>query len=217
VADMPGLIEGAHSGAGLGDQFLRHIRRTRLLVHVVDAAGVDGRDPLEDFATINGELAAYDPQVGALPQLVVLNKLDLTEAQENLPRLRAELESPERRCFAVSGVTGEGLPELLWATATRLRELAPPAMTEEAAPYAELPPPPEEPLSVTRAGAGTWQVSGTEVERLALQSDLATRDGVHYLHERLRRAGVLQALRRAGVQDGDTIRVGELELTYVPD
>jgi GTP-binding protein len=217
VADMPGLIEGAHLGTGLGDQFLRHIRRTRLLLHVIDAAGVEGRDPLADFATIQAELEAYDPEVGALPQIVVPNKLDLPMAQENLPRLREFCAARGLPCYPISGVTGEGLPELLRATARRLQELetvVPPAAVEM---HLELPPPPERPLEIARLREGEWEVRGTEVERIVAQSDLTTRDGMAHYQEVLKRTGLFKALAETGVPPGATVHIAGQDLEYWPD
>jgi len=121
VADLPGLIEGAHTGAGLGHKFLRHIERTRLLIHVLDTAGTGGRDPVEDFTAINRELALYSPELASRPQVVAANKMDLPEARANLDRLRAAL--PDCEIFPVSAVTGEGLDLLIARVAVLLQEL----------------------------------------------------------------------------------------------
>lgn len=216
VADLPGLIEGAHAGAGLGDQFLRHVRRTRLLLHVVDAAGTEGRDPLEDWATINAELAAYDPAVAALPQLAVLNKLDLPDAQANLPRLREALE--ERvPVFPISAVTGEGLPALLRTAAQRLQELALEAPEVEAPLHLQLPPFPEVPLQIVRLAPDRYEARGTEIERIMQQADFSSRDGSAHYHRLLRKAGLFAALKSAGVPEGATVVVAGREMEYVPD
>lgn len=217
VADLPGLIAGAHAGAGLGDQFLRHVRRTRLLLHVVDAAGTEGRDPQQDWATINAELAAYDPAVAALPQLAVLNKLDLPDAQAHLPRLQAALEAAGVPVFPISAVTGEGLPPLLHATAQRLQELAVQEPEAEVPLHLELPPPPEVPLQIVRLSPERYQARGTEIERIMQQSDFSTRDGSAHYHRLLRKAGLFAALASAGVPEGATVIVAGREMEYVPD
>ena len=217
VADMPGLIEGAHTGAGLGDQFLRHIRRTRLLLHVVDAAGTEGRDPLEDWATISGELTAYDPVVQALPQLAVLNKLDLPDAQANLPRLREALEGEGVPVFPISAATGEGIVPLLRETARRLRELEPVEPETEAPLHLELPPPPEVPLQIVRRAPDRYEARGTEIERIMRQSDFSSRDGSAHYHRLLRKAGLFDALCAAGAPEGATVVVAGREMDYVPD
>ncbi len=239
VADMPGLIEGAHTGAGLGDQFLRHIRRTRVLLHLLDAAGTEGRDPLEDWATISAELAAYDPVVAALPQVAVLNKLDLPDAQANLPRLRAALAASPWRglssprsgerdsklapraegapVFAISAATGEGIVPLLRETAQRLRELEPAEPETEAPLHLELPPPPEVPLQIIRRSPDRYEVRGTEIERIMAQADFSSGDGSAHYHRLLRKAGLFDALRAAGAPEGATVVVAGHEMDYVPD
>ncbi|NLO73161.1 MAG: GTPase ObgE [candidate division WS1 bacterium] len=217
VADLPGLIEGAHQGAGLGDQFLRHIRRTRLLIHVLDAAGVEGRDPREDFATLNAELAAYDPVVGALPQVVALNKLDLPVARENLPALQEYFSEQRRQVFALSGATGEGVQELMAETARQLQALEDAQPQPEVEMYAELPPGTPEPLEIVRLGEMEFEARGTEVEKIARQSDLSSRDGSAHYQELLKRAGLFRALGQAGVPPGATVKIAGQELEYWPD
>ncbi len=126
IADIPGLIEGAHAGVGLGHDFLRHVERTRVLVHVLDAAGVEGRDPLSDFEQINEELRLYQPELAERPQVVALNKQDLPEARTNLARLKRKLPVDKQMIFAISAATGEGVPPLLQRVAALLRELPDP-------------------------------------------------------------------------------------------
>ncbi len=218
VADMPGLIAGAHTGAGLGDQFLRHIRRTRVLLHLLDTAGTEGRDPLEDWATIQAELAAYDPAVGALPQLAVPNKLDLPAAQENLPQVRAALEAEGVPVFPISAVTGEGLPALLRETARRLQEIEAEQPEIEAPLHLELAAPPERPLQVVKLAPDRYEARGSEVERIMRMADFSSRDGSAHYHRRLRKAGLFDALRAAGAPEGATIVIaGGQEMTYFPD
>jgi len=118
AADIPGLLEGAHQGTGLGDKFLKHIERTKVLIHVIDAAGVDGRDPLEDYKTINNELAAFSKELASKPQIIALNKIDLPEARENAKKLRMKISDP---VFPISGVTGEGINELVVEAAKMLK------------------------------------------------------------------------------------------------
>ena len=217
VADMPGLIEGAHSGAGLGHEFLRHIRRTRLLLHLLDAAGIEGRDPLEDWATINAELAAYDPLVQGLPQVAVLNKMDLPDAQAALPRLREALEAEGVAVFPISAATGEGLPALLRETARRVQEMEQAEPETEAPMHLELPAAPERALEIVRLAPDRYEARGTEVERIMLLSDFGSRDGSAHYHRLLRKAGLFDMLRQAGVPEGATIVIGGHEMDYIPD
>jgi GTP-binding protein len=217
VADLPGLIEGAHRGVGLGDQFLRHVRRTRVLLHVIDAAGVDGREPGDDYAKIREELEAYDAQVAALPEIVVLNKMDLPTAQENLAALEAYFQERAIEYFPLAAVTGQGLEQMLWAVASRLEA---PELEEEIPPtamYAEIPLAPTIPLQIRREAADRYRATGTEVERLAQQAKFDHFDSSHHYHQLLRAAGLFSALDAAGAQSGDTVLLGDHEFEYEPD
>jgi GTP-binding protein len=130
VADIPGLIEGAHGGAGLGDRFLRHVERTRLLLHLVDVSSLSGRDPVSDYEVINRELAAYDPQLAERPQFVVATKLDALDEPERLERLRERARTDGRDFFEISSVTNRGVKELVRAAAAKLDEIGRPAVIE---------------------------------------------------------------------------------------
>ncbi|MEW6770221.1 MAG: GTPase ObgE [Bacillota bacterium] len=210
LADLPGLIEGAHAGAGLGHKFLRHIERTRLLIHVVDAAGTAGRDPVADFAVINRELALYSPELAARPQVVAANKMDLPESRPKLERLRVAL--PGYEVFPVSAATGEGLDRLMARVAELLRELPAPRLVEA----------PEKaaaggaPLRV-RQEAGVFVVEDEKIERKVAMTDLDNPEAVRRLKQYFRRAGVEDALRTAGVKPGDTVRIGREEFVYQPE
>ncbi len=125
VADIPGIIEGAHQGAGLGLQFLRHVQRTSVLLHVLDLSALNPRDPLEDYRVLNRELALFDPELARKPQLVALNKIDAPEAREKLPRVEAYFKKSRKTAYPISGLTGEGLPELLGALTRRLAKASP--------------------------------------------------------------------------------------------
>ena len=216
IADMPGLIEGAHEGAGLGDRFLRHIRRTRLLLHMVDVAAVDQRDPLRDYQAFNAELAAYDRELAARPQLVALNKIDLPDGQQNLPRCLAHFRSSQVPAYSISAATGQGLRELVGALAVRLEELGARQTDERESQTFEVPRPEEQPLRIFRAGAGAFLVRGTNVERLARRTDLANEDALVRMHLELQNMGVIQALSRAGAKAGDAVFIGDVQLEYQP-
>ncbi len=217
VADMPGLIEGAHEGKGLGHQFLRHIRRTRLLVHMLDAAAVEGRQPLDDYHQLNQELEAYDSRLTALPQIIALNKIDLPAAQNHLPDCLSFFQQQQIPAFPISAVTGEGVRELVGAVTQKLEALRESEVVEEGPERFEMAPAPERKLQIFRAGEGVYVVRGTGVETLVQRANLQTDDGIRRLHEQLRTTGVLKRLEQAGVSAGDTVFVGELELEYAPD
>lgn len=216
VADVPGLIEGAHEGVGLGHQFLRHVERTLVLVHVVDVAGTEGRDPVSDYQTINRELTLHAEMLASRPQLVALNKTDVLQDPELLERAQRAVEADGRRWFAISAVTGSGVAELVGAMAKMLLELAP--VDEFAEPPAprkfEAPLPPHRQLEVRRMAEGVFMVRGTDVEALVQRTNLDSDEGVEWLHTQLDRSGVLEMLEDAGAVEGDTVFVDDVELEY---
>jgi GTP-binding protein len=217
VADIPGLIEGAHAGVGLGHDFLRHVERTRVLIHMVDAAGVDYRDPADDFRQINEELRLYRPELAARPQVVALNKMDLAEARENLPRLREELGVPREDLFPIAAATREGVDALLRRVAELLREQPAPAR-EPVEPDEEplewpLPEVDERKFSVEPERGG-WRVRGGKIERLVRMTNFAQPEAVDRVQRVLEATGISQALLDAGLQEGDMVYIAEAELEW---
>ena len=208
VADIPGLIEGASHGAGLGEEFLRHIERTRLVVHVVDASR---DDPLADIATIDNELRAYGHGLDERPELVALNKIDIAQAREAVPKIAVALEARGREAVAVSALSGEGVDRL----AQRIFALCPPRPRVEAAPterrivFAGGP----KDVKVLREG-DAFRVRGDRLERLAAGIDWDSPDASAYFHRLLLRSGVEGKLRALGINQGDTVRIGRLELEW---
>lgn len=215
VADIPGLIEGASRGAGLGLEFLRHIERTRLLIHVLDGAGVDGRDPLDDYYATNRELAAYSPVLAARPQLVAVNKMDLPAGRERWERLRQELPVPPEAVFPISAATGEGVQALMQRVAALLQEL-PPAydLTPREETLVLVPPPVDERTFTIERDEEGFVVRGVQIERLAAMTDFSNPEAAARFQRRLAASGIEQALREAGVQDGDRVRIGRAELYW---
>jgi GTP-binding protein len=212
LADVPGLIAGAHTGAGLGHRFLRHVERAPILVHVVDASRPDA---LEAYQTVRGELEAYKPEVAAKPEIVAANKLDLPGAREGLTRLQAAL--PGRRVMGTSTVTNEGIPTLLRAVADLLAELPRPPEAEPtgAVRVYRLGNQDEEgTFHVEAAEEGLYRVRGKRVERMVAMTDLTSEEGVAYLQKQLERLGVFEALERAGVEIGDTVEIGSWETEW---
>jgi GTP-binding protein len=208
MADIPGLIEKASEGAGLGFSFLRHVERTRLLVHVVDASGSEGRDPVEDFCRINRELARYGG-LDKRPQVVAANKMDLPGAEENLPRLVEAAGSVP--VFPVSAAQNRGFDGLLNAVLRMLADLPPPVRfaEEEMAPQA-----PETGFDVTRDGE-VLVLEGPSMERLMDAVNFDSYDSLQWFHRTLERTGVIDRLREAGAQEGDTIRIGDMEFEFI--
>ncbi len=218
LADIPGLIEGAAQGVGLGYEFLRHIQRTRLLIHMLDGASI-GRDPWQDFQAINQELREYDEHLATRPQIVVLNKMDLPEAQERWPALKAKAEAAGYPVFAISAVTHQGVDELVQYAAQRLQEM----QREEAERRATQPitgmegpvlrPQPEDAFSITRE-KGVFIVKGKRVERAVNMTNLESEESMDRLQITLAKMGVTKALEEAGVQVGDKVRFGKVELLW---
>ena len=208
LADIPGLIEGASEGKGLGHEFLRHIERTRVLVHLLDGLALD---PLADFAAVNHELAAFGHGLAQKPQLVVLSKMDMPEARARWPEVEAALESQGYPAAAISALAQEGTREVLYRAAQMLAELP-----EEVAPE-ELPVfrlgDDQEAFTVEREVDG-WRVRGGQVERLAAMTIWNLDEAVSRFQRVLERIGVVTALAEAGVLPGDTVRIGERELQW---
>jgi GTP-binding protein len=217
AADIPGLIEGAHAGVGLGHDFLRHIERTRVIIHVVDAAGVDGRDPLEDYHQINAELRQYQPELAERPQVVALNKLDLPEAQANLDRLRRELPVAAADLVSIAAATGDGIEALLRRVSARLRELPTtqhsPASEEEPLITWDLPVVDINDYHIEREREH-WRVRGVKIERLVAMTNFNQPESVDRVQRVLDAAGISEALLRAGLQEGDTVMIGSQELLW---
>jgi len=215
VADLPGLIEGAHKGVGLGHQFLRHAERTSLLLHMVDIAAVEGRDPICDFETINEELRLYSPELAKKPQIVVANKMDLPNAHENLRRCLPYWRERGYEVFAISALTGEGIEPLVYRMAELVKAMQPTAPLPEASEEVIVAPPKrtEAPLTIERLDEETWLVQGGEVERLTRLINASHPQALAEIKERLLRHGIWKAIRKAGAKAGDRIIVNGLELT----
>jgi GTP-binding protein len=215
VADLPGLIEGAHRGVGLGHQFLRHAERTSLLLHMVDIAAVEGRDPICDFETINEELRLYSPELAKKPQIVVANKMDLPNAHENLRRCLPYWRERGYEVFAISALTGEGIEPLVYRMAELVKAMQPTAPLPEASEEVIVAPPKrtEAPLTIERLDEETWFVQGGEVERLTRLINASHPQALAEIKERLLRHGIWKAIRKAGAKAGDRIIVNGLELT----
>ncbi len=218
LADIPGLIEGAAQGVGLGHEFLRHVRRTRLLIHMLDGAASE-RDPWQDFLAINNELRQYDKQLASRPQIVVLNKMDLPETQEQWPELKAKAEAEGYPVFAISAAAHEGTEELMQYASRRLLEIQQ-EEAERAATQAAidmqgpvLRPQPEDAFTVSKEG-DIYVVRGKRVERTVGMTNQDSEEGMDRLQVTLAKMGVTRALEEAGVKPGDTVRFGKIELYW---
>ncbi|MBR5268841.1 MAG: GTPase ObgE [Lachnospiraceae bacterium] len=216
MADIPGLIEGASEGAGLGHEFLRHIERTKVLLHVVDGASVEGRDPVEDIHMIMEELRAYNPKLLELPQAIAANKLDALYDEEMNPlqALKDEFESQGIPVFGISAVSGEGVNELLYylfkvlSTVDRTpkifeKEFEVEYMTDRNLPY-----------TVERNEDGEYVVEGPRIEKMLGYTNLESEKGFNFFQKFLKENGILEALEEAGIQEGDTVRMYGLVFDY---
>ena len=216
IADIPGLIEGASEGVGLGHEFLRHIERTKVLIHMVDAASTEGRDPVDDIYKINAELGAYNPDIAARPQVIAANKIDaLYEGEaETLDRLKAEFEPKGIRVFPISAVSGKGLDELLYHVRTMLDQLddTPVTFAQEYFPE-EMLAVEDLPYTVGRdeEDEHVFVVEGPKIEKMLGYTNLDSEKGFRFFQNFLKNTGILEELEAAGIQEGDTVRMYGLE------
>ena len=225
VADLPGLIEGASQGVGLGTQFLRHIERTRVILHVIDMSGMEGRDPYEDYQAINQELATHNLRLLERPQIIVANKMDMPESEENLVKFKEQLAKEQTDEFAdplpifpISGVTRKGIDALLSAPADLL-EVTPEFLLydeeieEEVVQYGFHSDEPE--FTIDRDPDATWILSGEKIEKLFQMTNFDHDETVMRFARQLRGLGVDEALRARGAKDGDIVRIGNFEFEFV--
>ena len=211
LADIPGLIEGAAEGAGLGHDFLRHIERTRMLVHVVDISGSELRDPIEDYEKINDELRKFSPLLAEIPQLVAANKTDLPEAEENLAKFRKAF--PDVEVFPVSAATTQGFEALL-DRVVQVLDTLPPVLRYEETDLVEGSA--YEPgFHITRGDDGVFEVTGGDVEKLLDTTDPDDEISMRRFQQMLVKTGIIAALREMGAKDGDGIRLGEWEFDFM--
>ena len=220
-ADVPGLIEGASEGKGLGHEFLRHLERTALILHVVDlTGGFEGRDAVEDYRTINAELAAYASELADRPQIVVANKCDMPGTEDAVKALREVAEADGHTFHAISAVTGEGIDALVSDTADAVAKLraeapAPTGEADEAsAQWERRRQQRDRTMSIKREGAHVWRVTGAAIERMVIQTDWDNDEAVAYLQHRFDRSGLDDRLEKAGCVPGDEVRILELAFTY---
>ncbi len=225
MADLPGLIEGASQGIGLGTQFLRHIERTRVILHVIDMSAAEGRDPYEDYQSINKELEIYNLRLMERPQIIVANKMDMSEAEENLQEFKKKLAADYDEfedlpmIFPISSLAHQGLENLLEATAELLDK------TDEFLLYSEDELAQEEvyygfdeeqkPFEISRDDDATWVLSGEKLEKLFVMTNLERDEAIMKFARQLRGMGVDEALRERGAKDGDLVRIGKFEFEFV--
>ena len=218
LADIPGLIEGAAQGVGLGHEFLRHVERTRLLLHLID--GLSEKDPWEEFEAINRELEEYSPELATRPQIIALTKMDLREARDKWPALKERAEASGLPVFAISSATREGVRELMNETARRLSEIKRDEAEQRQRLTAEmtaagtiLRPEPEDAFTVEEAEDG-FRVRGKRIERMVAMTDTEQPEAMERMERQLRKLGVTEALEQAGVMAGDHVHFGKIDLVW---
>lgn len=217
IADIPGIIEGASDGVGLGIQFLRHIERTRLLLHFIDVSGTEGRDPVKDYQVINDELKDYSEKLSHRTQIIVANKSDIAQDDDNYKKLADIAEKNGQKIFKISAATGEGVEELMNYVSKTLKELPKEDLIDVATPSEgeklyrlETK---KEPFEISKE-KGVWIVKGEEVDRIIRKVNITDYESLFFLHRKLNELGLDKALKKAGIHDGDTVKIGNYEMEW---
>lgn len=213
MADLPGLIEGASEGEGLGDRFLRHIERTKVIAHVIDMSGYEGRNPYDDYQVINKELESFSEKLIQKPQIIIANKMDLDSAKENLANFKKKVKEP---IYEISAMNNEGLEDVLVALGDLLETIEDKPLFEEDQfeGHVLYKFKKEEPYTITREDNGTWVLSGDELEKLFRMTKFTTDEGILRFTRRLRKMGVDDKLESLGAQEGDKVRILDFEFEY---
>ena len=218
IADIPGLIEGASEGIGLGHEFLRHIERTKLVIHIVDAASTEGRDPIEDIYAINKELDAYNHEIAERPQVIAANKIDMfaasEEENETVQRIRQEFEPKGVRVFPISAVSGKGVRELLYAVNNLLAQMDDKPVVFEQEYFPEFKGSKEPYTVIYDEKAGEYVVEGPRIEKMLGYTNLESEKGFTFFQRFLKENGILEELKELGIQEGDTVRMYGLSFDY---
>jgi GTP-binding protein len=219
IADIPGLIEGASEGVGLGHEFLRHIERTKVIIHMVDAASTEGRDPVADIKAINAELEAYNPELLKRPQVIAANKIDAIYddgGESPIDKIRAAFEPEGIKVYPISAVTGSGIKELLYAVKEKLDQMdSSPVIFEKELDTDTLFDNPTEAFYVEKDASGVYLVYGPRIDRMLGYTNLESEKGFNFFQKFLRQTGILKQLKSLGIVEGDTVRVGDyMEFDY---
>ncbi|MCI1958766.1 MAG: GTPase ObgE [Clostridia bacterium] len=214
MADIPGLVEGASEGVGLGHEFLRHVERTKVLIHVVDAAAIEEKDPINDIEKINSELEAYNPELLKRPQIIAANKIDIPEAAENVKRLKEYYEPKGYKVFPISAATNKGLDELIEATAEILKNYPDDIVFEEDFEEYDEPEIDSAPFEIEVVDNNYYIVTGVGVEKMIGYTNIDTEKGFAFFQKYLREKGIINALEEKGIKEGDTVKIYDLEFEY---
>ena len=214
MADIPGLIDGASEGVGLGHDFLRHVERTKVIIHIVDASGIEGRDPVEDYYKINKELKIYSERIARRPQVLACNKMDLPGAEENLPRLRELAEKEGIEIFPISAATRQGLDELIKRVAVLLDEYVEEPEAEETSKVYDAKAEDPDEITITRNDSGDFIVSGKALEKLVAMTNFCNDEAVRRFQYIWRIKGIDKKLQERGIKEGNTVHIGDMEFEY---
>jgi GTP-binding protein len=217
IADIPGIIEGASEGAGLGIHFLRHIERTRMLLHFIDVSGQEGRDPVQDYETINAELKKYSEKLASRKQIIVASKADAMQDDENFNKLQELAKKNNQEIFKISGATGEGVEELMNHVSQVLKTLPKEQLVEietNKEKVYTLDNQEDNDFKITKEDGHTFVVTGEAVDRIMRKVNIADNESLFYLHRKLDEIGLNQALKKAGVKDGDNVKIAQYEMIW---
>lgn len=214
MADIPGLIDGASEGVGLGHDFLRHVERTKVIVHIVDASGVEGRDPVEDYYKINKELKIYSEKIARRPQILAANKMDLPGAQENFERLKELAEKEGIEIFPISAATRQGTKELIQRVAQVLDEYVEEPDVEEGVKVYDAKEEDPDKVTITRNDAGDFIVSSKSLDKLVAMTNFGNDEAIRRFQYIWRIKGIDKKLIERGIKEGNTVRIGEMEFEY---
>lgn len=215
IADLPGLIEGASEGEGLGDKFLKHIERTKVIAHVIDMGASEGRDPYEDYVLINKELKAFNEKLTKKPQIIIANKMDLTNAKEELENFRQKV-GPEIEIYEISAATNQGLQKVINRLADLVDEVPNSPLYEDSQIESHVlyKFKKEEPFTITRDDDGTWAIQGKEVERIFKMTKFSSDEAAYKFAKKLSRMGIDQKLEELGAEEGDQVRILDFYFDY---
>ena len=214
MADIPGLIDGASEGVGLGHDFLRHVERTKIIVHIVDASGIEGRDPVEDYYKINKELKLYSEKIARRTQILAANKMDLPGAEENLQRLRELADKEGIQLFPICAATGQGLKELINAVAKALDEYVEEPDAEEGEKVYEAQAEDPDKITISRNISGEFVVSGKSLEKLVAMTNFGNDEALRRFQYIWRIKGIDKKLQERGIKEGETVHIGDMEFEY---
>ncbi|MFI3174545.1 MAG: GTPase ObgE [Bacillota bacterium] len=214
LADIPGLVEGASEGVGLGHEFLRHVERTKVFIHVVDVSGIEGDDPVENFRKINKELEEYNPELKKRPQVIAANKMDIPEAAENLQRMKDAFEKEGYEIFPISAATNSGLDDLLTAVGKIIKNFPEDIIFEEEYEEYDEVAVDREPFTIEVVREDYYLVSGVGVEKMIGYTNIETEQGFAFFQKYLKEKGIIEALEEAGIKEGDTVRIYDLEFEF---